>query len=205
MPSSTEQAGQHLHCSRLTCGSRSWSVHKKFCASLKSTSSEARPTREHRRVVYFPMESEEPVLLWCKFETFPRETLVAEDPGLLRLVTVGLGHSSEPKSTQVILNATREMSPGRFGHVLCNISFCAEDDVPTVWDPCLTNKSINALAEPGYSTPLMGPVITYAASRDVTSDELAVLDITMQDIRHTVSLPGFYAHLVRLYLFHQSC
>ncbi len=161
------------YCSK-ACQEAGWPIHKLLCAAFSGFDTSSRPTSEHFRAIFFPVNDEKPKPVWlhCKWHD-------DEEDGKFQLAECEsfLGHDGSPKHAPIQHNPVLK-------RVLSNTIYVCHRDTFLI-DGSKTNNSVASIiaTKPGQYHDWRGPIIAYG-KEGLGTDQIACKDLDMRDFRH---------------------
>ncbi|KAJ8680483.1 hypothetical protein QAD02_016270 [Eretmocerus hayati] len=161
------------------CQKRDWSTHKLLCASFASFDNSSRPTDEHVRAIFFPVDDSRPQIAWLRCCWHDREGIrchyVDTSPFL------GLDKNNRVKSRTDEVSNNPILSIKLSDLIYINYWDSSHND------ELKGNKSIaNILASKGNIHFWQSPVIAYGIKGLGRAKEIIYRDLEMVDFRHIV-------------------
>ncbi|KAJ8680481.1 hypothetical protein QAD02_016268 [Eretmocerus hayati] len=164
------------------CQKKDWSTHKLLCASFASFDISSRPTDEHVRAIFFPVNDPRPQMVWLHLRCGENEGTKCQSVDTSPFL--GLDENNQKDSRTDVIS---------YNHVLhrklsnsIHVSFCNSPR----HDESVANKSIaNMSASGGNIHFWQGPVTSYGSNGTVRigiAEEITYRDLDMVDFRHIV-------------------
>ncbi len=162
------------YCSKV-CQKGDWSTHKLLCATFSRFDEPSRPTEEHFRAIFFPVNDGKPKFIWLYCKWCGED----EDDGRYQSPVVDpfLGPDAFPKHTPVQYNPVLKRT------LLDTINVCYRDTF--LIDGSQASKSIAGITatKSGQFHDWRGPIVAYGVvGSDLDSGRCKDLD--MNDFRH---------------------
>lgn len=162
-----------------TCQRNDWRSHKLLCAAFSSFETSTRPSDEHFRAIFFPVDEEKPKLVWvhCPWGLLERYQSPDLDPFF------GTDVSLDRVSVHTNPLLKRKLSD--------TFKICHRDAFLT--DGSITNKSVASITarRPGQCYDWRGPIIVYGMV-GTNVDPIACKSLDMTDFRHIVDYLLWY-------------
>ncbi|KAJ8680482.1 hypothetical protein QAD02_016269 [Eretmocerus hayati] len=161
------------------CQRRDWRTHKLLCASFASFDNSSRPTDEHVRAIFFPVNDSIPQLVWLHCRWCENEGTRCQSVDTSPFMGLDTNKQQDSKTDEISYNHVVDKKlPNLIFVNFCDISCDVELEA---------NKSVaNTCALDGNIYFWQGPVIAYGIVGLGGTKEITYRDLDMVDFRHIV-------------------
>lgn len=164
------------YCST-ACQRDDWPTHKLLCAIFSNFDASSRPTDQHFRAIFFPVDDLKPRVVWLQGKWFNDED--NDENSRYQLADVGpfLGPDTSPRRLSIQYNPALKRGLSDTIYVCHGGTFLI--------DGSKANQSIALITatKPGQYHVWRGPIIAYGRA-GIGIDQTACKDLDMTDFRH---------------------
>lgn len=159
------------------CQRADWPTHKLLCAAFSNFDASRRPSADHFRAIFFPVDSEKPEIIWlyCQWHDDDED----EDGFGFQYPDTKpfLGADTFPRSSPIQYNPVLKRSLDDTIHVYYRDTFLVDGSKP--------NKSIAAITttKSGVCHDWRGPILA-CGKNGLGVDQASCRDLDMNDFRH---------------------